>query len=39
MLLGKTMLNAFEVPVSKALINSCISCDEFVSVNMLREYN
>ena len=39
MLLGKTKLNAFEVVISKALINSYISHDKFVSINnVLREY-
>ena len=39
-LLIKTKLNIFEVSVSKALINSYITHDEFVSVNnVLREYN
>ena len=39
-LVGKTKLNAIAILVSKALIDSCISHDEFVSVNnMLREYN
>ena len=33
MLLGKDKLNTIEVLISKALINSCISHDEFVSVN------
>ena len=33
MLLGKGKLNTIEVLISKALINSCISHDEFVSVN------
>ena len=38
MLLGKDKLNAIEVLISKALINSYISHDEFVSVNnLLRE--
>ena len=32
-LLGKDKLNTIEVLISKALINSCISHDEFVSVN------
>ena len=40
MLLGKTKLDAIEVLISKALIDSCITHDEFVSVNnVLREYN
>ena len=39
MLLGKNKLNAIEVLISKALTDSYISHDEFVSVNnMLREY-
>ena len=39
-LLGKTKLDAIEVLISKALIDSCITHDEFVSVNnVLREYN
>ena len=40
MLVGKTKLNTIAILVSKALIDSYISHDEFVSVNnMLREYN
>ena len=39
-LLGKDKLNTIEVPISKALIDSYISHDEFVSVNnVLKEYN
>ena len=39
-MLGKDKLNAIEVLISKALIDSYISHDEFVLVNnMLREYN
>ena len=39
MLLGKDKLNAIEVLISRALINSYISYDEFDSVNnVLREY-
>ena len=39
MLLGKDKLNTIEVLISKALIDSYISHDEFVSVNnVLREY-
>ena len=39
MVLGKDKLNAIEVQISKALIDSYISQDEFVSVNnVLREY-
>ena len=38
--LGKDKLNTIEVLISKALINSYISHDEFASVNnVLREYN
>ena len=38
-LLGKGNLNTIEVLISKALIDSCISHDEFVSINgVLREY-
>ena len=36
----KTKLNTIEVLISKALINSCIDNDKFVSVNnVLRAYN
>ena len=38
-LLGKTKLDITEVLIFKALINFWISYDEFVSVNVLREYN
>ena len=39
-LLGKDKLNTIEVLTSKALIDSYISHDKFVSVNnVLREYN
>ena len=39
-LLGKDKLNAIEVLISKALINSYVSNDEFASVNnVLREYS
>ena len=39
-LLGKSKLNTIEIVISKALIDSYISHDEFVSVNnVLREYN
>ena len=39
MLLSKTKLDTIEDLISKALINSYISHDEFVSVNnVLREY-
>ena len=38
--LGKDKLNTIEILISKALIDSYISHDEFVSVNnVLREYN
>ena len=40
MLLAKTKLNAIEVLISKALIDSYINHDKFVSVNnVLRAYN
>ena len=40
LLLGKYKLNTIEVLISRALIDSYISNDEFVSVNnVLREYN
>ena len=36
----KYKLNTIEVLISKALINSCINDDKFVSMdNALREYN
>ena len=39
-MIGKNKLNSIEVLICKALINSCISHDEFVSVNnVLLEYN
>ena len=39
-LLGKTKLHTIKVLISKALINSYISHEEFVSVNnVLKEYN
>ena len=39
-LLGKGKLNTIEVLISKSLIDSSISHDEFVSLNnVLREYN
>ena len=39
-LLGKDKLNTIDVLISKALINSYITDDEFVSVNnVLREHN
>ena len=40
MLLGKDKLNIIEFSISKALISSYISHDEFVSVNIvLTKYN
>ena len=40
MLLGKDKLNTIEALISNSLINSCISHDEFISVNNeLRKYN
>ena len=37
---GKTKLDTIEVLISKALVDSCISHDDSVSVNnVLREYN
>ena len=40
MLLAKAKLNTIEVLISQSLINSCISHDEFTSINdVLREYN
>ena len=39
-MLGKDKLNIIKVPISKALIDSYISHNEFFSVNnVLREYN
>ena len=39
-LLGKDKLNTIEVLISKSVIDSYISHDEFVSINkVLREYN
>ena len=39
-LLGKDKLNSMQVLISKALVDSYISNDEFVSINnVLREYN
>ena len=39
-LLAKSKLNSIEVLISRTLIDSCISHDEFVSVNnMLREHD
>ena len=40
MLLTKAKLNTIEVLISKSLIDSCSSHDEFISINdVLREYN
>ena len=40
MRLVKYKLNTIEVLISKALINSCINDDKFVTMdNVLREYN
>ena len=39
MLLGKDKLNTIGVPISKVLIVSCISHDEFVSINVLGKHN
>ena len=40
MLLGKDKLNTTEILISKALIDSYISHDQFTSINnVLREYN
>ena len=39
-MLAKSKLNSIEVLISKALINSVISHDEFVAIkNVLIEYN
>ena len=38
MLLGKDKLNTIDVLISKTFINSYISHDKFVSINVLREY-
>ena len=39
-LLAKSKLNSIEILISKALIDSVISHDEFVSINnVLKEYN
>ena len=40
MLLGKDKLNTTEILISKALIDSYISHDQFTSINnVLRKYN
>ena len=36
-MLAKTKLNSIEVLISRDLIDSCISHDEFVSINVLQE--
>ena len=38
-MLTKSKLNSIEVLISKALINSTISYDEFISLNVLKEYD
>ena len=38
-LLAKSKLNGTEVLISKALIDSVISHDEFVLKNVLKQYN
>ena len=38
-LLGKSKLNGIEVWISNVLIDSVISHNEFVLINVLREYN
>ena len=38
-MLTKSKLNSIEVLISKALISSTISYDEFVSLNVLKEYD
>ena len=38
-LLGKSKLNSIEVWISNVLIDSVISHNEFVLINVLREYN
>ena len=38
-LLAKSKLNSIEVLISKVLIDSVISHDEFVLINVLKEYN
>ena len=38
-MLAKSKLNSIEVLISKALIDSVISHDEFVLINVLKEYN
>ena len=38
-LLAKTKLNSIEVLISDTLINSDISHDKFISINVLKEYD
>ena len=38
-LLAKSKLNSIEVLISKALIDSVIIQDEFVLMNVLKDYN
>ena len=38
-LFAKSKLNSIEFLISKALIDSVISHDEFVLINVLKEYN
>ena len=38
-LLAKSKLNSMEVLISKALIDSVISHEEFVLINVLKQYN
>ena len=38
-MLVKSKLNSIEVSISKALIESNISHDEFVLINVLKEYD
>ena len=38
-LLAKSKLNSMEVLLSKALIDSVISHEEFILINVLKQYN
>ena len=38
-MLAKSKLNSMDVLISKVLIDSVISHDEFVSINVLKQYN
>ena len=38
-MLAKSKLNSMDVLISKVLIDSVISNDEFVSINVLKQYN